>query len=178
MGLGANDVVVWSDPVDAPGNIGATETLSDYLGMGGNLFISGQNIGQKTQDPTNPPHWWQRQLGGQYLNKASEPFTLTADSASLFAGITLNLNGPDSAANQIATDIVRPTPTGETREGRSRRVRLDCQPVVRREPHAGQLRGIGTAEHADDVPPVGARELIGVAQSFVDAAALRSVCNA
>jgi hypothetical protein len=113
--LAGYDVVVWSDPVDAPGDIAASETLSEYLGLGGNLLISGQNIGQKTQDPIHPPYWWQRQLRGQYIDKASPTLSLTADPDSLFAGLSLTLNGSDSAANQIAADIVRPLPSGLTK---------------------------------------------------------------
>lgn len=110
----AYDVVVWSDPVGAPGDISASETLSDYLGLGGNLLISGQNIGQKTQDPIHPPHWWQGQLRGQYVDKAEPTVTLTADADSLFAGLDFTLNGSDSAANQLATDVVRPLSSGLT----------------------------------------------------------------
>ncbi len=104
------EVVIWSDPVDAPGDIEASQTLSDYLGLGGNLLISGQNIGQKTQDPISSPYWWENQLQGQYLDKADPATTLTADSNSPFAGLTLTLNGPDSAINQLGVDIVRPLP--------------------------------------------------------------------
>ncbi|MFC2023747.1 hypothetical protein ACFLT5_03305, partial [Chloroflexota bacterium] len=43
--LAAYDTVVWSAPLDAPGLVGAGDVISNYLGTGGSLFLSGQDIG-------------------------------------------------------------------------------------------------------------------------------------
>lgn len=38
------DTVIWSAPFDAPGVVGASEVLSQYLAAGRNLMLAGQNI--------------------------------------------------------------------------------------------------------------------------------------
>lgn len=104
------DVVVWSNPLDSPGYIGAGGVISDYLGMGGNLLISGQNIGGYDGSGFDVQHWWYSMLGANFRGETdvSNPLMGTADT--LFAGITPNLNGPGSAQNQTTPEQSRPLP--------------------------------------------------------------------
>jgi subtilisin family serine protease len=39
------EVVIWSAPYDAPGNVGASAVISSYLDGGGRLLLSGQDVG-------------------------------------------------------------------------------------------------------------------------------------
>ncbi|MCI0727617.1 MAG: carboxypeptidase-like regulatory domain-containing protein [Chloroflexi bacterium] len=103
------EVVIWSAPLDSPGSvIGAGQVISDYLGLGGNLFVSGQNVALMDSILFNPQYWFYGQLKGQYEGKAQEPFVLTGAGGTLFDGLAFTLNGPDSAANQDITDEAAP----------------------------------------------------------------------
>jgi uncharacterized repeat protein (TIGR01451 family) len=105
--LAAYDVTVWSSPLDAPGLIGAGDVISNYLASGGNLLLTGQDIG-----------YWDGGLDFVY----AEYYTrflharAAADDAGredvvglpgdLLDGLLLPLNGPDSARNQYSPDAI------------------------------------------------------------------------
>ena len=65
------DVVVWSNPLDSPGYIGAGTVISDYLGLGGNLLISGQNIGAYDGSGFDLQYWWYNLLGANFRGKTA-----------------------------------------------------------------------------------------------------------
>jgi subtilisin family serine protease len=106
--LAEYDVVVWSSPFDSPGPIGASDAISTYLGLGGNLLISGQNVALQAYDPLEPQSWWYRHLRGDFLGKTAWPVLVSGESGSVFAALNPGLNGSGSAQNQRATDQVRP----------------------------------------------------------------------
>ncbi len=102
------DITIWSSPLDSPGRIGAGDVISSYLTSGGNLLISGQDVG-----------YWDSGLSGwtwhPYYKKMLKAQILADDAGSqdlvgvpgdLLDGLTLPLNGPDSARNQILPDLI------------------------------------------------------------------------
>ncbi len=104
--LSPYSVTIWSSPLDAPGLIGAGDAISTYLTTGGHLFLTGQDVG-----------YWDDGLNGQYGHPYYRLFlraqTVTDDAGrgdvigeagDLLAGLSLPLNGPDSAANQVSPD--------------------------------------------------------------------------
>jgi uncharacterized repeat protein (TIGR01451 family) len=106
--LNAYEISVWSSPQDAPGLIGAGDIISDYLSAGGKLFLTGQDIG-----------YWDDGLSGWTWHEYYERFLkarAVADNAGqgdlvgvpdqLLNGLSLALNGPDSAGNQVAPDSI------------------------------------------------------------------------
>jgi uncharacterized repeat protein (TIGR01451 family) len=106
--LGAYQITIWSSPQDAPGLIGAGDVISDYLSTGGNLFLTGQDIG-----------YWDDGLSGWTWHEYYERFLkarAVADNAGrgdlvgapgqLLHDLSLTLNGPDSAGNQLAPDSI------------------------------------------------------------------------
>ena len=101
------EVVVWASPDYSPSyaNIGAQEVISDYLGLGGHLLISGQDIAI-VEDWEQSTYWFRTQLGARYLGEAAPPYTLTGDTESFFAGLEFSLNGTDSEGNQDSPEIV------------------------------------------------------------------------
>ncbi len=105
------DVVVWSNPLDSPGYIGAGTVISDYLGLGGNLLISGQNIGIYDGSGFDVQHWWYGLLGAHFRGKTAVSNPLTGTPDTLFSGINPTLNGAGSAQNQSAPDQSSPRST-------------------------------------------------------------------
>lgn len=101
------EVVVWSAPNDAPGLIGAGRVISDYLGLGGNLLISGQDVAFYDGTGLGAQRWWYALLRGQYEGKTT-PLSLTGEANTLFADLALDLNGGSSADNQLAPDYASP----------------------------------------------------------------------
>jgi len=106
-GLLDYDLVLWSAPADSPGLVGAGTVLSDYLGYGGNLILSGQDVG-----------FWD---GGGILHYEKYYFDLLhtyfrADNAPsrqvlctgepFFDGLTLTIAGGEGADNQGSPDEI------------------------------------------------------------------------
>lgn len=114
--LSRYDVVIWSAPFDSPGYIGANETISEYLEAGGKLLISGQNLGYFDGVSFFLEPWWHTLLGAQYLGKTAVTHTISGAPESPFAGLSFDLNGPNSAQNQTAVDQSRPRPSALTDE--------------------------------------------------------------
>lgn len=108
------DVVIWADPNYSPGYIGANDVITDYLGLGGNLIISGQNVGLYDGGPFSTEPWWYRQLGGVFLGKTAVSQTIQGAPGTLFADLSFTLNGGSSAGNQRDVDASRPHPDSVT----------------------------------------------------------------
>ncbi len=106
--LAKYDTIVWSAPLDSPGYIGAGSSLTSYLSQGGNLFISGQNVALWDGNPSRPEPWWYSQLKGEFIRNAELPLAIVGEGDTLFAGLELELNGHDSADNQLSVDISQP----------------------------------------------------------------------
>ena len=102
------DAVVWSNPQDSPGYLGVNNVITDYLGLGGHLFISGQNIGAYDGEGFYTQLWWYRDLGANFLGKTAVTNTISGSSDSLFSGLSFNLNGGSSSNNQVAPDVSAP----------------------------------------------------------------------
>lgn len=106
--LALYEQVVWSAPRDAPGVLGLNNVITNYLGQGGNLFISGQHVGQNDGFGFGSQIWWYDDLAATFLGKEAVTQTISGLPQSIFAGLSLTLNGPDSANNQALTDAVEP----------------------------------------------------------------------
>lgn len=104
------DVVIWSNPLDSPGVIGANNVITDYLGMGGHLLVSGQNVGYYDGTGFGVQRWWNRSLAAQWVAKTAVTHTITGAPDTQFAGLALTLNGSGTADNQQATDASQPQP--------------------------------------------------------------------
>jgi uncharacterized repeat protein (TIGR01451 family) len=106
--LSTYDVTVWSSPLDAPGVIGAGDTISNYLSMGGNLFLSGQDVG--FWDGGLSGVFWHPYYGKLLKAKAiaddAGPGDLLGLPGEILDGISLAMNGPDSAGNQSTPDLI------------------------------------------------------------------------
>ena len=102
------DLVVWSSPLDSFAMIHAGDVISDYIGLGGNLLLSGQDIG-----------YWDDGRSGILYHPYFRQFlkaTVLADDAGrqdllgvpgeILDGLALEINGADSAGNQIAPDLI------------------------------------------------------------------------
>lgn len=104
--LDGYDVVIWSTPYDSPGTLSANNVITDYLGTGGNLLISGQNIGNRDGVSFGTQIWWYRDLEGVFLGNAAVSGPLSGAAGTHFSDVPVTLNGGDSANNQLAPDRV------------------------------------------------------------------------
>jgi len=105
--LRAYDVVLWSAPYGSPGSVRAGPALFDYLEAGGRLLLSGQDIAYFDSGKLGAiPHqrYLLEQLAVDFVKDTSD--VLTVQGRDMFAGLSLTLNGPDSAANQPLPDVV------------------------------------------------------------------------
>ena len=113
--LAAYGTVIWSSPNDSPGFIGAGAVISDYLGLGGNLLISGQHVGSFDGDGIDTQHWWVGLLAARFMGKTAVTATLNGAPNTPFAGLSPGLNVVGSAGNQVGPDRSRPQENALTR---------------------------------------------------------------
>lgn len=106
--LSAYDAVLWSAPYDSPGYISANDIITDYLGIGGRLVVAGQNVGSLDGSPGSLAIWWARNLEARWLAEASPESLLAGANGTHFKGLSLSLNGEDSARNQESPDQIMP----------------------------------------------------------------------
>ncbi len=105
--LSPYDAVMWSAPLDSPGYLGLGTVISDYLDTGGNLFISGQDVG--VWDGSGFAElWWYGHLAAQFVGETAVTHTLSGLPATPFDGVQLSLNGGSGADNQRFPDVSRP----------------------------------------------------------------------
>lgn len=103
------EVTVWSSPQDSPGLVGAGDIVSGYLASGGNLVLSGQDIG-----------YWDGGLslvtGHAYLDRILKVEAVADDAGQseirgvpddILESLVLTLNSADSAGNQQSPDAVK-----------------------------------------------------------------------
>ncbi|MCB9432574.1 MAG: S8 family serine peptidase [Ardenticatenaceae bacterium] len=101
------DVVIWSAPHDAPGRVAANDVITDYLKTGGNLLISGENVAYYDGQGFGTQPWFFRNLGALFDGEQEGETAVSSLPATPFAGMTLALNGGDSANNQATPDNSR-----------------------------------------------------------------------
>jgi uncharacterized repeat protein (TIGR01451 family) len=118
VGVGSNDIptitdllpydlVLWSAPQDAPGLIGATGAITNYLTAGGRLLLSGQDIafwdgGGSGYFNTS---YLRQYLKAWYVRDDAESRVLDGQG-TLFGGMTITIAGPGGADNQLYPDVI------------------------------------------------------------------------
>lgn len=102
------DNVIWAAPKDSPGVLGMNNVITNYIGQGGNLFISGERVGQFDGYGFGTQLWWYRDLGANFLGQTYPTYTIHGADNSLFTGLSLTLNGGSSANNQTFPDVSEP----------------------------------------------------------------------
>jgi uncharacterized repeat protein (TIGR01451 family) len=101
--LRSYNAVIWSAPLDSPGLIGSGNVLSDYLGTGGHLMLSGQDVGFY-DDGYFYDTYYHSALMAQFVADSTASRQLTG--ARAFAGLTLNISGTGGADNQLYPDVI------------------------------------------------------------------------
>ncbi len=102
------DVTIWSAPQDSPGLIGAGDVISSYLSIGGNLLLTGQDVGF-WDDGLSGLYWhpyYEHWLKAKAISDDAGRDDLVGAPDEIFDGLVLPLNGPDGAANQISPDAI------------------------------------------------------------------------
>lgn len=102
------DIVIWSSPADSPGFLGANNVITDYLGTGGNLLISGQDVASYDGYGFGTQVWFYRDLEALFMGSTAPTRTITGAVGSVFEGLSFTMNQGDSAANQVAPDFTQP----------------------------------------------------------------------
>lgn len=101
------DTVIWSDPYFSPGTISASPVITHFLASGGNMLISGQNVGAR-DGVGFVDLWWLDNLRAQYLGKEFVTVPLTANPETPFANMLVPIGGGNSANNQGLLDAAEP----------------------------------------------------------------------
>jgi uncharacterized repeat protein (TIGR01451 family) len=99
------DIVIWSAPSDAPGYVGAEDAIVGYLTAGGQLFLSGQDVGYLDDYLDHYPYY-RDHLKVRLASDTSNVWTLEGTSDDLFAGLTITITGSGGADNQGYPDVI------------------------------------------------------------------------
>ena len=106
--LSLYDVVLWSAPRDAPGYIGAQDTITGYLSAGGRLLLTGQDVGfwdgGGAIDYWNP--YYQDYFKTRYVSDNAQASVLEGLGSDIFAGLTITIAGSGGADNQSFPDEI------------------------------------------------------------------------
>ncbi len=101
------DLVIWSAPDDSPNLVGASAVISDYLGSGGSLWLSGQDVAFWDGGGS----WYLQPYYVDYLHSIyyaddapSRQVACLEEGA--FGGITVTIQGGDGADNQNWPDEI------------------------------------------------------------------------
>ena len=102
------DTLIWNSPQDSPGLVSAGPSITQFLEDGGHFFVSGQDIANYDGLGLDAELWWYRDLEAQYNGAAEHNMLdLTGTTGTLFEGLSITLNGSNSAQNQVEPDTVR-----------------------------------------------------------------------
>ncbi|RME48314.1 MAG: DUF11 domain-containing protein [Chloroflexi bacterium] len=106
--LSAYDIVIWSSPRDAPGLIGASGTITNYLEAGGRLLITGQDVGYwdggGSRDFFAP--YYRDYLRSVYVKDDSGYRVAFGTDETDFGWLRFGLGRADSARNQHFPDQI------------------------------------------------------------------------
>jgi uncharacterized repeat protein (TIGR01451 family) len=102
------DAVIWSAPSDSPGLIGLDSDLVEYLQAGGHLLVSGKDVAFWDGGGAVFQPWaaYLTELLSVRLSAEGNLDDLSGLDGTPFAGLSLALNSPDSAQQQILPDSV------------------------------------------------------------------------
>jgi hypothetical protein len=109
--------VIWETGNALPALTPSDRTaIAAYLENGGNLFLSGQDIGWSLCDPASPDYsqascdFYQDYLHASYQSNSSDDVSLTGFSGDAIShGLDIHISGGDGANNQTSPDVISPT---------------------------------------------------------------------
>lgn len=106
--LSVYDITIWSSPRDAPGFIGASSTITNYLEAGGRLLLTGQDVGYwdggGSHDFFAP--YYRDYLRSVYVKDDAGYRAAFGTADTGFEGLDLQLGRGDSARNQLFPDQI------------------------------------------------------------------------
>ena len=116
------EAVIWETGDVLPALTPADQSaLAEYLDNGGNLFLSGQDIGYSLCDPASPDcsqascDFYQNYLHAGYQSNSSDDVSLTGVFGDAIShGLEIDIAGGDGADNQTSPSVI--SPLGPARE--------------------------------------------------------------
>ncbi|RMF27135.1 MAG: hypothetical protein D6759_18275, partial [Chloroflexi bacterium] len=105
------DLVIWSAPEDSPGYVGANGTITRYLSAGGNLFLSGQDVGYWDGGGSGSTYapYYETHLYARFVKDDAGSRQVVGLTGTLFAGLTMTIEGAGGADNQRWPDVITVT---------------------------------------------------------------------
>ncbi len=105
------DLVIWSAPGDSPGYVGANEAITRYLSAGGNLFVSGQDVGYWDGGGSGSTYasYYETYLYARFVNDDASSRQVVGLTGTLFAGLAMTIEGTGGADNQRWPDVITVT---------------------------------------------------------------------
>ena len=102
------DLVIWSAPRDSPGLVGAGDLVYQYLDQGGNLLLSGQDVGYWDGGGmfiVQP--YYMNQLYSFFMADNAPSRRVVCEGDTFFGGLDVSITGGSGADNQKWPDEIR-----------------------------------------------------------------------
>ncbi|MCR4407174.1 MAG: S8 family serine peptidase [Anaerolineae bacterium] len=102
------DIVIWSAPQDAPGYIGASATITNYLTSGGRLFLTGQDVAYWDDGGSGLFYasYFRDYVMARYVRDNTQTYQINGLVDDIFAGLSLTITGEGGANNQVWPDEI------------------------------------------------------------------------
>ena len=101
------DTVIWSAPYDSPGLVGAGKVVSEFLGAGRNLMLTGQDVAfLDSGDISSPQAYFTEKISAYVDADDSNSRGVQGAPNTLLAGKVISIEGGDGADNQQFPDVV------------------------------------------------------------------------
>ena len=102
------DLVIWSAPRDAPGYIGASAAITNYLTGGGRLFLTGQDVAYWDDGGSGLFYapYFREYVMARYVRDNTQIYQINGLPDDIFAGLALTITGEGGADNQLWPDEV------------------------------------------------------------------------
>ncbi|MBC7251406.1 MAG: S8 family serine peptidase [Anaerolineae bacterium] len=103
------DIVIWSSPRDAPGYVGASTAITNYLTSGGRLFLTGQDVAYWDDGGSGLFYasYFHKYIMARYVRDDTGIHQITGLPDDIFSGLSLTITGEGGANNQLWPDEVR-----------------------------------------------------------------------
>ena len=100
------DLVIWSAPQDAPGYIGASAAITNYLSSGGRLFLTGQDVAYWDDGGSGLYYtpYFREYVMAHYVRDDAGTRQVAGLPGDIFASLTLTITGEGGANNQLWPD--------------------------------------------------------------------------
>ena len=149
------EVVIWSSPRFSPGYIFAADVISDYMGIGGNILLSGRRIVDLDAHPFGPDseYYLERKIKIASSDPITPSQSITGVHLTRFEGFNFTIGQEKESTNQHLMNTLRVKDSSQTEPilSISGDLALDSETVAVQAGHCDDYKAILYGFNLDEV---------------------------